>query len=113
MHSFVRDVYRGTVSFDVCNDGLSRVGEYVVSKFLDLWIYLDWCSISFNLVVKNDLFSLSNIASLKQKNRFPIPTGRPSDHIDRITSDLKARLARFVQLSLSRNQMFLHLVVDF
>ena len=106
-------MYSETVVFDDSNDGKDSVSVFNVIKFLDLWIYMFWGSIHYSLVCKNDLFSISGIFSLKGKIRFPIPVGDRLSVSRRIISDMKGRIARCTQMSMTRDQAYLVLFMDF
>ena len=82
-------------------------------KLLDLWVFVGWGQTDIFLVNKNDLYAISGISSLLMKNRFPIPQGKRSDLVKRISCDFKARLARFAQMRMSKNAIYLYTLLDF
>ena len=65
--NMIPKIYRGVVKFDCCNDGATKIQNYNVVKFLDLWIFCEWAKTEIFLVNKNDLFAFSGLPSLKTK----------------------------------------------
>ena len=97
---------------DAANDGLSVVSGFATVKFLDLWCYMSWHKYNLPLVHKKDIFSFSGPVSLKSKNRYPIPLGDRQALARRLRSDFKARIARYRQMSFSRDVINLHLLLE-
>ena len=103
IEKLINEIYRDTVKFDKSNDGESRIDEFNILKFLDLWLFVSCQTTNIFLVNKNDLYAASGIENLKGKNRFPIPDGPKNEVCKRLVSDFKSRLARFKQIKTGRH----------
>ena len=113
VEKLITTIYAASVNFDTANDGIGDVGSFNVIKFLDLWCYMSWEKSYFTLVHKNDMFSILGLASLKCKNRYPIPYGSRQVLTKRITCDFQGRIARFTQMTFSKDEIFLFTLMDF
>ena len=63
----VTSIYGRTINFDEACDEMATINGYITLKFLDLWCYLSWDSHFFGLVNKNDLYSITGLASLSPR----------------------------------------------
>ena len=113
VENIIARMYKNTIKFDRACDELDYLNGITVIKFLDLWVYLSWSSQYITLVNKNDLYSITGTDSLRVKNRFPIAFGSARFLRKRITSDLQARIAKFIQQSFTPNMIYLYLIMDF
>ena len=112
IEKLIKVIYSQTISFDRACDELTTINQYAAIKFLDLWVYLGWDSHFFGLVNRNDMFAITGFLILKAKNRFPIPYGETSMIIKRLTADFQARLAKYKQLRISKDEAYLYITLD-
>ena len=47
LENFLVRIYGNVVSFDVCNEGATKIQEFNCLKFLDLWLYVSWTNAFF------------------------------------------------------------------
>lgn len=110
--SIIRSIYATHITFDKACDSQGIVGHSNVVKFLDLFVHTGWIHTLFCLYTKKDLYVYVGFNNEHINNRFPVPCHSQKQHVIRLSSDWKSRIAKIKQHKLTRDGAYIVLTFD-